>query len=158
MKAILIHEEGGPEVLCYEDVPNPEPAAGEVLVRMRAASLNHLDVWVRKGLPSVPKPHILGADGSGVVESVGPEVHGFEPGQPVVINPGVEHGDAIHILGEQTQGVHAELASIPATNVYPLRDGVSFEEAAAFPLVFETAYRMLVTRSEERHVGKECRL
>ena len=105
MKAILIHEEGGPEVLCYEDVPDPEPAAGEVLVRMRAASLNHLDVWVRKGLPSVPKPHILGADGSGIVESVGPGVDGFEPGQPVVINPGVEHGDAIHILGEQTQEI-----------------------------------------------------
>lgn len=147
MKAIVIHEDGGPEVLCYEDVPDPEPGVGEVLVRMRAASLNHLDVWVRKGLPSVPKPRILGADGAGIVESVGPGVEGFEPGEPVVINPGVEHGDTIHVIGEQMQGVHAELASIPATNVYPLREGVSFEEAAAFPLVFETAYRMLVTRA-----------
>ena len=71
VKAIRIHEEGGPEVLRYEDVPDPTPAAGEVLVRLAAASLNHLDVWVRMGLPSVPKPRILGADGAGVVEAVG---------------------------------------------------------------------------------------
>ena len=73
MKAIRIHEDGGPEVLRYEDVPDPEPGEGEVLVRLAAASLNHLDVWVRKGLPSVPKPRILGADGAGVVEALGPE-------------------------------------------------------------------------------------
>lgn len=147
MKAIVIHEDGGPEVLRYEDVPDPEPAAGEVLVRMRFASLNHLDVWTRKGLPSVPKPRILGADGSGVVEALGEGVDELAPGQPVVINPGLEHGPTIHVIGEHTQGVHAELATIPATNVYPLRDGVSFEDAAAFPLVYETAYRMLVSRA-----------
>jgi zinc-binding alcohol dehydrogenase/oxidoreductase len=147
VKAIVIHEDGGPEVLSYEDVPDPEPAAGEVLVRMRFASLNHLDVWTRKGMPSVPKPRILGADGSGVVEALGAGVEGLEPGQPVVINPGLEHGAAIHVIGEHTQGVHAELAAIPATNVYPLREAVSFEDAAAFPLVYETAYRMLVTRA-----------
>jgi zinc-binding alcohol dehydrogenase/oxidoreductase len=147
MKAVVIHEDGGPEVLRYEDVLDPQPGPGEVLVTMRAASLNHLDVWTRMGLPSVPKPRILGADGAGVVDSLGTGVTGFEPGQPVVINPGLEHGDAIHVLGEHTQGVHAELAAIPATNVYPLRDGVTMEEAAAFPLVFETAYRMLVTRA-----------
>ena len=147
MKAIVIHEDGGPEVLRYEDVPDPEPGEGEVLVRMRVASLNHLDVWTRKGLPSVPKPRILGADGAGVVEALGSDVEGFEPGQAVVINPGIEHDGTIHVIGEHTQGVHAELAAIPATNVYALRDGVSFEEAAAFPLVFETAYRMLVTRA-----------
>ncbi len=147
MKAIVIHEDGGPEVLRYEEVPDPEPAAGEVLVRMRFASLNHLDVWTRKGLPSVPKPRILGADGSGVVEALGEGVEALEIGQPAVINPGIEHGATIHVVGEHTQGVHAELAAIPATNVYPLRDGVSFEAAAAFPLVYETAYRMLVTRA-----------
>ena len=95
VKAIVIHEDGGPEVLRYEDAPDPEPAADEVLVRMRFASLNHLDVWTRKGLPSAPKPHILGADGSGVVEALGGEVDGFELGQPVVINPGLEHGAVI---------------------------------------------------------------
>jgi NADPH:quinone reductase-like Zn-dependent oxidoreductase len=147
VKAIVIHEDGGPEVLRYEDVPDPEPGQGEVLVRMRAASLNHLDVWTRRGLPSVPKPRILGADGAGVVVALGSGTEGFEPGQPVVINPGIEHNGTIHVIGEHTQGVHAELAAIPATNVYPLREGVSFEEAAAFPLVFETAYRMLVTRA-----------
>ena len=147
MKAILIREDGGPEVLLYEDVPDAEPGPGEVLVRMHFASLNHLDVWTRKGLPSVPKPRILGADGSGVVEALGDGVEGFAPGDPVVINPGIEHGDAIHVIGEHTQGVHAELAAVPATNVVPLRAAVSFEEAAAFPLVFETAYRMLVTRA-----------
>src|SRR5207342_3459965 len=114
---------------------------------MRFASLNHLDVWTRKGLPSVPKPRILGADGSGVVEALGDGVEGVAPGDAIVINPGIEHGEAIHVIGEHTQGVHAELASIPATNVVPLREGVSFEEGAAFPLVFETAYRMLVTRA-----------
>src|SRR5215468_10107122 len=147
MKAIVIHEDGGPEVLRYEDVPDPVVGQGEVLIRMRTASLNHLDVWTRKGLPSVPKPRILGADGAGTVEALGDGVAGLEPGQPVLINPGVEHGDVIHVIGEHTQGVHAELAAIPATNVYPLRDGITFEDAAAFPLVYETAYRMLVTRA-----------
>jgi NADPH2:quinone reductase len=116
-------------------------------VRIRAASLNHLDVWVRKGMPSVPKPRILGADAAGVVEALGEGVDGVEVGQPVVINPGIEHGDTVHVIGEHTQGTHAELAAVPATQVYPLRDGLSFEEAAAFPLVFETAYRMLVTKA-----------
>ena len=148
MKAIRIHEDGGPEVLRYEDAPDPRPGPGEVLVRMRAASLNHLDVWVRRGLPSVPKPRILGADGAGVVEALGEGAEGPEPGTPVVINPGVEQPDgSIHVIGEHTQGVHAELAAVPAANVYPLADGLPFEQAAAFPLVFETAYRMLVTRA-----------
>jgi NADPH:quinone reductase-like Zn-dependent oxidoreductase len=147
MKAIVIHEDGGPDVLRYEDAPDPQPSRGEVLVRMRFASLNHLDIWTRKGLPSVSKPRILGADGSGVIDALGADVVGLEPGQPVVINPGLEHGSSIHVIGEHTQGVHAELAAIPATNVYPLRDGVTFEEGAAFPLVYETAYRMLVTRA-----------
>jgi zinc-binding alcohol dehydrogenase/oxidoreductase len=147
VKAIVIHEDGGPEVLRYEEVPDPVAGPGEVLIRMRAASLNHLDVWTRKGLPSVPKPRILGADGAGTVEALGDGVTGFELGQAVVINPGLEHDGVIHVIGEHTQGVHAELAAVPATNVYPLREGLSFEQAAAFPLVYETAYRMLVTRA-----------
>ena len=150
MKAVRIHEDGGPEVLRYEDAPDPEPGPGEVLIRIRAGSLNHLDIWVRKGLPSVPKPRILGADGAGEVAGWGQGVNGFAEGQRVVVNPGLEHGDAIHVIGEHTQGTHAELAVVPATNVYPLPDDVSFEDAAAFPLVFETAYRMLVTRAALR--------
>jgi NADPH:quinone reductase-like Zn-dependent oxidoreductase len=147
VKAVRIHEDGGSEVLRYEEAPDPEAGEGEVLVRIRAASLNHLDIWVRKGLPSVPKPRILGADGAGTVEALGEGVSGLELGQRVVINPGLEHGDVIHVIGEHTQGTHAELAAVQATNVYPLAESLSFEEAAAFPLVFETAYRMLVTRA-----------
>ena len=148
MKAVRIHADGGPEVLVLEDVPDPVAGEGEVLVRIRASALNHLDVWIRKGLPSVPKPRILGADGAGVVEALGPGVNGFEPGRPVVINPGVEAPDgSIHVVGEHGDGTNAELIAVPATNVYPIPDGLSFEEAAAFPLVFETAYRMLVTRA-----------
>ena len=147
VKAVRIHEDGGPEVLRYEDAPDPSPAAGEVLIRLRAVSLNHLDLWVRKGLPSVPKPRILGADGAGVVESTGAGVDGFERGQRVVINPGLEHDNRITVIGEHTDGTHAELIAVPAANVYRLDDGLTFEEAAAFPLVFETAYRMLVTRA-----------
>ncbi len=147
MKAIRIHEDGGPDVLRYEDVPDPEPAPGQVLVRLRAASLNHLDVWVRKGLPSVPKPRILGADGAGIVEAVGDGVASLEPGQRVVINPGVVEDGRMRVVGEAMDGTHAELIALPAGNVYPLDDAVSFEEAAAFPLVFETAYRMLATKA-----------
>ena len=147
MKAIRIHEDGGPDVLRYEDAPDPEPGPGEVLVRLRAASLNHLDLWVRKGLPSAPKPRILGADGAGIVEALGEGVSGLEPGQAVVINPGIEQHGRISIVGEHCDGTHAELVTVPAANVYPLAEGLSFEEAAAFPLVFETAYRMLVTKA-----------
>ena len=135
-------------VRILEEVPDPVAGPGEVLIRVRASALNHLDVWIRKGLPSVPKPRILGADGAGVVEALGEGVSGFEPGQRVVINPGIEAADgAVHVIGEHGDGTNAELIAVPATNVYPIPDGLSFEEAAAFPLVFETAYRMLVTRA-----------
>jgi zinc-binding alcohol dehydrogenase/oxidoreductase len=131
-----------------EEVPDPVPAPGEVLIRLRASALNHLDVWIRKGLPSVPKPRILGADGAGVVEALGEGVDGFQRGDSVVINPGVEAPDgAIHVIGEHGDGTNAQLIAVPATNVYPIPGDLSFEEAAAFPLVFETAYRMLVTRA-----------
>ena len=147
MRAIRIHEDGGPEVLRYEETPDPEAGPGEVLIRLRAASLNHLDLWVRQGLPSVPKPRILGADGAGEVEAVGEGVDGFEQGEPVVINPGLEHGSHTTVLGEHLDGTHAELIAVPSANVYAVPDELSFEEAAAFPLVFLTAYRMLVTKA-----------
>ncbi len=146
MLAARIHEDGGPEVLRVEEVADPVAGPGQVLVRLRAASLNHLDVWVRKGLPSVPKPRILGADGAGVVEALGDGVEGLSIGQRVVINPGLEHGDTITVVGEHFDGTHAELIAIDAAQVFPLDDGLSFEVAAAFPLVYETAHRMLVTR------------
>jgi len=141
MKAIRIHEDGGPEVLRYEDAPDPVPADGDVLVELRAASLNHLDVWIRKGQPSVAKPHILGADGAGLIAGTD---------ERVVINPGLMRDGRVHILGETTDGTHAELIAVPREYVHPIPDDLSFEDAAAFPLVFETAYRMLVTRAQLR--------
>jgi NADPH:quinone reductase-like Zn-dependent oxidoreductase len=147
VKAVRIHEDGGPEVLRYEDVPDPEPGPGEVLVALRAAGLNHLDVWVRKGLPSVPKPRILGADGAGVVVGLGEGADGFAPGDRVVINPGIPQDGRITVIGEHTDGTCCELKAIPAGQLYALDDALSFEKGAAFPLVFETAYRMLVTKA-----------
>ena len=138
MKAVRIHEDGGPEVLRYEDAPDPEPGPGEALVALRAAALNHIDLWIRKGQPSVPKPRILGADGAGVR---------VDTGDPVVINPALAHDGENRIVGEHSDGTYAELIAVPETHVYPLPDGVGFDEAAAFPLVFETAYRMLVTKA-----------
>jgi NADPH:quinone reductase-like Zn-dependent oxidoreductase len=138
VQAVRIHEDGGPDVLQLEEVPDPVAGPGEVLIRLRASALNHLDVWIRKGLPSVPKPRILGADGAGVR---------VDTGERVVINPGIEAPKAIHVIGEHGDGTNAQLIAVPATNVYPIPGDLSFEEAAAFPLVFETAYRMLVTRA-----------
>jgi NADPH:quinone reductase-like Zn-dependent oxidoreductase len=150
MLAARIHEDGGPDVLRVEEVPDPVARPGQVLVRLRAASLNHLDVWVRKGQPSVPKPRILGADGAGIVEALGDGVEGLEVGQRVVLNPGMEHGDVITVIGEHCDGTHAELIAVDDAQVFPLDDSLSFEIAAAFPLVYETAYRMLVTRAAVR--------
>jgi len=150
VKAIRIHEDGGPEVLRYEDVPDAVAGPGEVLVGLRAAGLNHLDVWVRKGLPSVPKPRILGADGAGTVAALGDGVSGFEIGDRVVINPGIPHDGRITVIGEHTDGTCCELKAIPPGQLYALDDSLSFEEGAAFALVFETAYRMLVTKASVR--------
>jgi zinc-binding alcohol dehydrogenase/oxidoreductase len=136
VKAIRIHEDGGPEVLRYEDAPEPSPADGEVLVRLRAAALNHIDLWLRQGRPSVPKPRILGSDGAG---------ERMDSGERVVINPGLD--DGARIVGEHIDGTDAELIAVPEPYVHPIPAGMSFEEAAAFPLTFETAYRMLVTRA-----------
>jgi zinc-binding alcohol dehydrogenase/oxidoreductase len=138
VKAVRIHDDGGPDVLRYEDAPDPEPGPDDVLVELRAASLNHLDLWIRKGLPSVPKPRILGADGAGVVAGTD---------ERVVINPGIEHDGRITVIGEHSDGTHAELIAVPRSQVYPIPDDLAYEDAAAFPLVFETAYRMLVTKA-----------
>jgi len=105
-------------------------------VRLRAAALNHIDLWIRKGRPSVPKPFILGSDGAG--ERV-------DTGERVVINPGLN--DGAKVLGEHRDGTNAELIVLPEEYVHPIPDAMSFEEAAAFPLTFETAYRMLVTKA-----------
>jgi len=125
----------------YEDVDDPVPGDGDVLVELRAASLNHIDVWVRQGAPSVPKPRILGSDGAGVIAGTD---------QRVVINPALIVDGKMTILGEQREGTHAELIAVPRDFVHPIPAGLSFEQAAAFPMVYETAYRMLVTRGRLR--------
>jgi len=163
MKAVRIHEHGGPEVLRYEEVPTPEIRPDEVLVRVRACAMNHLDLWVRKGLPNIPLPHILGSDVAGEVEAVGELVEGVHVGDPVVISPGLSCGRCqmclsgrdnlcreYKILGEHVDGGYAEYVKVPATNVIPKPERLSFEEAAAVPLVFLTAWNMLVTRAQVR--------
>jgi len=162
MRAVVFHEHGGPEVLKYEEVPDPEPGPGEVLVRVKATSVNHLDIWVRRGIPGLKLelPHIPGADAAGIIEEVGEQVEGLEPGRRVMINPNFSCGKCEYclrgedslcvrykILGEQVKGGYAELLKVPAKNAIPLPDHVSFEEAAAAPLVFMTAWRMLITRA-----------
>ena len=150
MKAVRIHEDGGPEVLVVEEIPDPEPGPGEVVVAFQAAALNHIDLWLRMGLPSVPKPRILGADGAGLVAALGEGVDGLAVGDRVVLNPGIPRNGRIEVVGEHMDGTYCELKALPAEQLYPLDEALSFEEGAAFPLVFETAFRMLVSKARVR--------
>jgi NADPH:quinone reductase-like Zn-dependent oxidoreductase len=164
MRAIRIYEHGGLEVLKYEeDVPVPELEAGEVLLKVKACALNYLDIWVRRGIPGVPLPHIPGSDVAGVIEELSPGVEGFQPGERVVINPGVSCGqcdycrrgedslcETYHIIGEHVDGGYAEFVKVPVRNLMRIPEGFSFEEAAAAPLVFLTAWRALITRAQLR--------
>ncbi len=162
MRAIVIREHGGLDRLEWTECPKPSPGPGEILVEMKAASLNHLDVWVRRGIPGVkyPLPLIPGCDGAGVVAELGAGVTGPTPGTRVALQPGVSCGRCsacssgddflcrhYGILGEHRDGTQAEFISVPAANVMPIEDGLSFESAAAFPLVFLTAWHMAVTRA-----------
>jgi NADPH:quinone reductase-like Zn-dependent oxidoreductase len=165
MRAVRVHEHGGPEVLRLEDLPVPEPGPGQVRVRVRAAAMNHLDLWVRKGIPGVrfPLPLTLGSDGAGVVDAVGPGVRSARPGDEVVLNPGVSCGVCpaclrgrdnlcrdYGLLGEHRDGTDAEFVVVPEANLVRKPANLSFEEAAAFPLVFLTAWNMLVTNARLR--------
>ena len=158
MKAVRFHAHGGPDVLRYEDAPDPQPAPGRVIVRVRACALNHLDLWQRRGLDRVkiPLPHIPGADIAGEIED-GAGV--FEPGTRVMLQPGVACGECRHcaagrdnecpaytLLGYMVDGGYAERISVPVENVIPIPDGLDFVLAAAFPLTFLTAWHMLLTR------------
>lgn len=163
MKAIVFRRHGGPEVLEYADVPDPSAGPGHILVRVKACALNHLDLWIRQGLPaySIQLPHISGCDVAGVVERVGQEVTHVAVGDSVVLAPGLSCGAcdwcragedtlcvSYGIRGAKTDGGYAELIAASASDAVPLPPGLSFEEAAAFPLVFLTAWRMLVTRAK----------
>jgi len=160
MKAIRIHEFGGPEVLRYEEVSDPPLRKDRILVRIRACALNHLDLWVRRGLPGVKLPHILGSDIAGEIADVGEYVTGFEPRQRVLVAPmhfcnhcakcmaGLQNQcPEFTVLGNLVDGGNCELIAVPPAIAIPIPDGLEFAQAASVPLVFLTAWHMLVTRA-----------
>ena len=163
MKAIFFTRHGGPEVLEYGDRPEPSPAPGEVRVAIRAAAMNRLDVFVRNGIPDVPLPQIPGGDGSGIVDALGEGVGDLAVGDRVLLQPGLYCGQCefcrageqslcvtFRILGEHAPGTFAEKVVVPRRNVFPIPAGLSFAEAAAFPLAYQTAWRMVVGRAAIR--------
>lgn len=156
MKAIVLHELGAAENLKLEEVPDPQPGAGQAVVRLKAAALNHRDVFIwQKLYPNIKLPAILGSDGAGVVASVGEGVDQSWVGKEVVIEPGLEWGPSdeiqsksYRILGMPEDGTYAEMIKIPAVNLHPKPAHLTFEEAAAAPLCGLTAYRSVVTRAQ----------
>ncbi|WP_255149029.1 zinc-binding dehydrogenase [Halorarius halobius] len=169
MEGVFYQEHGGPEVLQYGELPDPEVGRDDVLVDVKAGALNHLDVWTRKGLPSPGEfPHIPGSDAAGVVAEVGDAVTRFEEGDHVAVAAGSYCGDCefcrageeslcerYTIIGEHSTGVHSELACLPEENLVAVPDDVDWETAAAAPLVFQTAWRMLHSRAE-LEAGESC--
>jgi len=162
MKAIVFNQHGGPEVLEYLDAPEPHTKPNEVLVEVRACALNHLDVWARRGLPGIriSLPHILGNDIAGVIREVGDLVDWVKTGDEVMLHPGVSCGHCAaclagrdnmcpdyDILGYRRDGGYAEFVTAPAVNVIKKPENLSWEKAAAIPLVTLTAWHMLVTRA-----------
>jgi NADPH:quinone reductase-like Zn-dependent oxidoreductase len=162
MKAAIFRQHGGPEVLEYADVPEPAIRANEVLVEVKACALNHLDIFVRNGLPGIeiPLPHILGNDVAGIVREIGELVTWVQAGDLVMVQPGVSCGHCeaclsgqdnlcreYDIVGYRRNGGYAELVAVPGVNIIPKPTGLSWEEAAALPLVTVTAWHMLVTRA-----------
>ncbi|MGE0547806.1 MAG: zinc-binding dehydrogenase [Kofleriaceae bacterium] len=161
MNAMVLREHGGPEVLTLEQLPIPEPGPGEVRVQVKAIALNHLDLWVRRGGPAfkLEYPHRLGSDVAGVVDAVGPGVPA-KPGTKVVVQPGVSCGTCIQclgghdnlcryykILGENTQGGYADYIVVPAANLAPYPERLTFPQAAASLLTFLTAWQMVVHKA-----------
>ncbi|MCS6288513.1 MAG: zinc-binding dehydrogenase [Nitrospira sp.] len=158
MNAVVFHEHGGPGKLQYQEMPMPTIGVDEVLVRVKACALNHLDIWIRQGSPAypMPLPHILGSDISGVVHQIGSHVEGIAEGERVYVSPGVGCGHCEHcwagrdnmcrsygLIGAMCHGGYAEYVKVPARNVFPIPGALSFEQAAAFPLVSVTAWHML---------------
>jgi len=162
LRAVRFHEFGGLGVLQYEDAPSPKIGPTEALVRVRACALNHLDIWARSGTRSerIPLPHISGSDISGEISETGDQVTGHIKGEKVLIAPGISCGvcdyctngwdslcESYKIIGYETQGGYAEYVAVPGANVLPIPDKLGFDQAAAIPLVFLTAWHMLVTRA-----------
>ena len=165
MKALLIHGHGDLERVCFEEIEKPRCGSGHVLVRTKAAALNHLDLFVLKGIPGqkLHMPHILGSDGAGVVEAVGDGVTHLSTGDRVMLNACLWCGRCefciqgeqslcikLRLVGEHSHGTYAEFFLVPAANLEKIPENVSFQEASAFSLVFQTAWRMLTTRARIR--------
>jgi len=163
MKAVRIHEFGDASVLRYEDISDPVLRKDQVLVRVRACALNHLDLWVRKGLPGIPLPHILGSDIAGEIVEIGEYVSGFTKGQRVLLAPMVFCSRCAHctsgnqnqcadftVLGNRVDGGNCEFIAIPAVNAIPIPEDLDWNQAASVPLVFLTAWHMLVGRANVR--------
>ncbi len=165
MKAVYYNEHGGPDVLQFGELPEPNVEPGTVKIRVEAASLNHIDLWLRRGMPGIeiPFPHIPGCDAAGVVVETGEGVGAVTTGQRVLMNPSITcgrcefclRGDATlcrtyQLIGETTSGTCCEYIVIPEHNAIPIPDDMSFEDAASVPLVFVTAWRMLITRARLR--------
>lgn len=166
MKAVRIHEYGGVDKLRFEEADDPQVSSPQdVVVQLRAASLNRIDIWNRKGLTGMKLqfPHILGADGAGVVVEVGREVTRLQRGDPVCLYPPAGCGQCefcrtgrdfmcvyLRVLGEAVDGTYAQYVRVPAGNCFPIPESYSFEDAAAFPLVFLTVWRMLLTNAALR--------
>ena len=164
MKAVRIHEHGGVDKLRYEDAEEPKLSSPtEAIVRLKAAALNHIDIWNRQGLTGMdyPLPHILGADGAGIVVEAGEQVRNAKKGDAVCLYPASGCGQCefcltdrdfmcvhLRVLGERLDGTYAESIKLSGENCFPIPAGLSFEEAAAFPLVFITVWRMVVTNAE----------
>lgn len=166
MKAVLFRQHGGPDKLSYEDVPMPAIGPEEVLVKVKACALNHLDIWIRQGNPAypMPLPHISGSDVSGVVDQVGAQVQHVTAGEKVFVSPGISCWKceaclagrdnfcrSYGLLGAMTSGGYAEYVKVPFRNVLPIPGNLTFEEAAAFPLVSVTAAHMLFERAQLQH-------
>lgn len=162
MKAVAIVEHGGIDGLRYMDLPDPQPGAGEVVIKVRACALNHLDIWLRLGIPAyrLQLPHVPGSDVAGEVVAVGDGVTNVQVGDKVIVNPNLTCGEcewcrmgedsmcqSFGIFGAKCWGGYAEYAKVPARNLIPMPSNLSFEQAAAFPLTFLTAWHMLITRA-----------
>lgn len=165
MKAVFINQHGDESALQYGDLPEPAASPGKVVVQIKACALNHLDLWVRRGLPALklPMPHILGSDISGIVAEVGAGISHVQVGQEVIISPGVSCGHCEHclsgadnncraygVLGEHLHGGYAQFISVPAQNIVSKPPNLNFVEAASFPLTFLTAWHMLVANCQIR--------
>ncbi len=165
MKALRIHRHGTTEQLVIDDIPVPEPKPGEVRIALKAAALNHLDLFVLEGMPGLPLelPQVCGADGAGVIDAAGARVKGWKAGDKVLINPGVSCGECVScrageqslcmkfgLLGEHMNGTFAEFICLPARMIGAIPAGWNFHQAAAFPLAALTAWRMLMGRAKVR--------